>query len=868
MKRCKLAMIVGAVLATTLPSTVFAAEVEEEKVEEDKIEYIQVTGSRIQRTDLETVKPVSIISAEDIAATGLNDIAAVLAQSNFNSSGSNVGASNNSAGNFSSSNLRGLGSNRTLTLVNGRRVAGAASLSGSSTNLNMIPLEAVERIEILRDGASSIYGSDAMGGVINIITKSDFEGLNISANVAIPTRGGAEDFGGSMTFGSSTDKSSLMFIIEHQQQRSLKGGERDHLDSEYATRRYSSRYSPWGSYWDYNKESYFPGPNCPEENIYIRDNGQKTCGYDVMDGKTYLPERQKTSMFSNFSYQLTDDLEFYTTVLYTYDKSFTSASPMWAWGDMAPDNPNNPTYGTADESWVEYYSYLQDSVPREFTFDSHLFDINTGLIYTVDAGTLSMNLAYSQDSFNQKSEYYLIADKFKAAVDNGDYNPFEYAGGPNATKDVLDSFRHTQSRNGENISQGVVIDWAAALPFELPAGEVGYSVGVEYRDIKQRDEQDSLSNSGNVVGAYGGDVVGGRQYRAAFLEVEVPLHETVTLTAATRYDDYSLPDQGQLSSSAGIRFQPFENLVLRTSYSEGFRVASVEEVTGAESVGYFDLVDPKYCNPVPKEERAESDLCDTENIRVRYFANPEVEPETSAQISAGFAWDIIENIDLTVDYWTIEIENEITSIGARTILDEEYLGNLGNYSGLYVNRDLDPDATREITEIGSTVTNYLGSDKSGVDLSFNSKFDMDAAGELTFRLDASLNLTNEFQKTREEPVYDYVGYWQNPEYRATFNAHYRLEDLQAYMNVRYVDGFLGESPVEEANGEDFNDVGSMITYDFGVQYQFADYGDLSLILINAFDNLPEVNDDLWNGYLPGFHSITGRTVQMKYSITF
>lgn len=868
MKRCKLAMIVGAVLATTLPSTVFAAEVEEEKVEEDKIEYIQVTGSRIQRTDLETVKPVSIISAEDIAATGLNDIAAVLAQSNFNSSGSNVGASNNSAGNFSSSNLRGLGSNRTLTLVNGRRVAGAASLSGSSTNLNMIPLEAVERIEILRDGASSIYGSDAMGGVINIITKSDFEGLNISANVAIPTRGGAEDFGGSMTFGSSTDKSSLMFIIEHQQQRSLKGGERDHLDSEYATRRYSSRYSPWGSYWDYNKESYFPGPNCPEENIYIRDNGQKTCGYDVMDGKTYLPERQKTSMFSNFSYQLTDDLEFYTTVLYTYDKSFTSASPMWAWGDMAPDNPNNPTYGTADESWVEYYSYLQDSVPREFTFDSHLFDINTGLIYTVDAGTLSMNLAYSQDSFNQKSEYYLIADKFKAAVDNGDYNPFEYAGGPNATKDVLDSFRHTQSRNGENISQGVVIDWAAALPFELPAGEVGYSVGVEYRDIKQRDEQDSLSNSGNVVGAYGGDVVGGRQYRAAFLEVEVPLHETVTLTAATRYDDYSLPDQGQLSSSAGIRFQPFENLVLRTSYSEGFRVASVEEVTGAESVGYFDLVDPKYCNPVPKEERAESDLCDTENIRVRYFANPEVEPETSAQISAGFAWDIIENIDLTVDYWAIEIENEITSIGARTILDEEYLGNLGNYSGLYVNRDLDPDATREITEIGSTVTNYLGSDKSGVDLSFNSKFDMDAAGELTFRLDASLNLTNEFQKTREEPVYDYVGYWQNPEYRATFNAHYRLEDLQAYMNVRYVDGFLGESPVEEANGEDFNDVGSMITYDFGVQYQFADYGDLSLILINAFDNLPEVNDDLWNGYLPGFHSITGRTVQMKYSITF
>ena len=399
----------GGMVALSTPT--YAVE-----TDEDNVERIVVTGSRIQRTDMETVKPVTVISAEDIAATGLNDIASVLSQSVFNSSGSVVGASNNSSGNFSASNLRGIGSNRTLTLVNGRRVAGSASLYGTSTNLNLIPMEAVERIEILRDGASSIYGSDAMGGVINIITKKDFEGLSVALNGAIPTQGGAEEFGGSMTFGTASERSSLMFIVEHQRQNSLKGGERDHLDAEYNPSRISSRYSPWGSY---QKASdgwiHHPSPTCPDENLYERDDGSFSCSYDVQEGKYYLPKRDKTSVFSNFTYEISQDLEFYSTFIYTKDTSFSSATPMWAEGYMGADNINNPTYGSANPEDIWYMSYLEDSVPREFTFDTNLLDLNTGLKYITDAGSLSVNLAYSEDSFNQKSEYYLIADAFQEA---------------------------------------------------------------------------------------------------------------------------------------------------------------------------------------------------------------------------------------------------------------------------------------------------------------------------------------------------------------------------------------------------------------------------------------------------------------------
>jgi len=864
-RKSLLALTIASAVAFA-PNTVLAAD---EAAETEEVERIAVTGSRIQRTDLETVKPVTIISAADIAATGLNDIASVLAQSVFNSAGSVVGASNNSSGNFSSSDMRGLGSNRTLTLVNGRRVAGSAALYGTSTNLNLIPVEAIERIEILRDGASSIYGSDAMGGVINIITKKDFEGLGIAINTAVPTQGGAEEYGASMTFGTSTERSSLMFIIENQQQKSLKGGERDHLDAEFNPTRISSRYSPWGSYQKASDDwIHHPSPTCPDENLYERSDGSTSCSYDVQDGKYYLPKRDKTSVFSNFTYELTDELDFYSTFLYTQDSSFSSATPMWAQGYMSEDNSFNPTFGTDNPEEIYYMTYLEGSVPREFTFESRLFDVNTGFNYNIDAGTLSVNLSYSEDSFNQKSEFYLISDNFQEAVDSGLYNPLTPGGGALATEEVLDTFRHTQSREGESISQGINIDWAAVLPFELPAGEIGYAVGVEYRSLSVRDEQDSQSNSGNITGAYGGDTVGERTYKAMYLETEIPLTEDLILTAATRYDDYSLPNQGQLSSSAGLRYQALDNLVVRASFGEGFRVADIAEVQGDESVGYYSVVDTKYCNPVPMAERATSDLCDTVNIPVRSFSNADLEPEISTQYSTGLVWDITEDAAFTLDYWTIAIENQITSIGATTILDEEYLGNLGNYQGLYVNRDLTEKREEEIQEIGSTTTNYLGLDTSGVDVTVATTFDLGGVGELTFNFEGSYVLEYEFQKTSTDPVYDYVGYYGQPEMRANFSIGYNYEDLNSFITARYIDGYKGETPEEEANGEEWIDDPSLTTVDIGVRYNFGTVGEVSLIVRNMFDKLPPINTDYTQGYNASLHSIIGRTVQLSYRATF
>jgi iron complex outermembrane receptor protein len=257
------------------------------------------------------------------------------------------------------------------------------------------------------------------------------------------------------------------------------------------------------------------------------------------------------------------------------------------------------------------------------------------------------------------------------------------------------------------------------------------------------------------------------------------------------------------------------------------------------------------------------------NEAVRTFSNPNLKPELSEQISAGLAINITDDISLTLDYWAMEITNQITSIGAKTILDEEYLGNLGNYDGLYVNRDLnEQDWRQEIQEIGSTTTNYLGLDTSGIDLSITSKFDLDNLGSFKIGLEGSYILEYMFQETSVDPVYDYVGYYNRPEFRASLNTNYYYDNFQAFANFRHVDSFLGETPEDEVEGTEWLDFPSMTTLDVGVGYTFADFGQVQLISSNVLDKMPPINTDLRYGYSYQIHSIVGRTVQLIYSKNF
>ena len=253
------------------------------------------------------------------------------------------------------------------------------------------------------------------------------------------------------------------------------------------------------------------------------------------------------------------------------------------------------------------------------TGNTQLLDFNAGLNWDTEYGSLNINLSHSKDTATQVTDGYLVTDNLKNAIANGSYNPFDIY---SASKETLEDIYHTEYRQAESISQAIIIDWSSTLQYELGGGQIGYAIGAEYRENDVDDHKDSQSAAGNIRGPFGNEVAGEVNYRALYAEIELPITEELAVTAASRYDSYSLPDADNVSNALAIRYQAMEDLVLRASYSEGFRVAAVNQVTGTNSVGYYDVVDPKYCDPIPFAERPTNEFCESNNAALKTSINP------------------------------------------------------------------------------------------------------------------------------------------------------------------------------------------------------------------------------------------------------
>ncbi|SFD11641.1 TonB-dependent receptor [Pseudoalteromonas denitrificans] len=861
-----------------------AMSIEDEKLEE--VERIEVTGSRIKRTDMEGAVPVTIITAEDIQASGVVDIAGLLRQSTFAGNGSTINVSNNSWGNHSSTGLRGLGSERTLALVNGRRIAPSSSAEGHAVNLNMIPLEAIERVEILRDGASAIYGADAMGGVQNFILKKDYEGLAIKLSKGDSSRGGMGNVNSSILFGMVSDKGQITVAYEHMYDEGLKGGERPHLDyrnygvADDPWRRLSS-WGPYGSYHtvDDNGDAtseWQPGKDCPEDMIVDYPwgaQGQK-CGFASQLGKNYYPKRQKDSAFTNLTYNFSNDLSFYAQSIILRDRSTTAANAIWVDGNLPAGHVYNPTTGTENESEVYFTSRLTGAAERKFSYETTMTDFNSGFDLTTEAGDLNVNVSYSREKGSYKFNYDVYASKFQDVLAEGLYDPFTPGGGENATKDVLDRFRHTGTRDMVSSSKGYAISWAGLTSIELPGGELGYAIGGEYRSFAISDMMDAQSAAGadgfgDLIAAWGGDVEGSRNYKAVFVEVDLPVTDDLNMLFATRYDKWSLPDAGQASSSLSLRYEATDDVVLRASYGQGFRVAGISDMQSTDSVGY------EYVEDCPS--------CESISVPVVTKSNSNLKPETSEQISFGAVWNIIDGTSFSIDFWDIQINDEISRISADQVVELENLGLLGQYdnSRIYVTRDpMEKDTVsgqNKIVSVGTGVLNMDGISTNGIDVFFEHNSDFEELGNIRFTIDASYINSYEY---KPDPLSEYVeeiGLWDRPKLRLNTAISYNYNDFNARVSLRHI----GENHLETgitmaakksriANGEEIEidrRVASMTETDMNFNYTTDGYGRVDLGIYNVFDRLPVVED--WtSGHNGGLHNIAGRTYRLTYSMQF
>jgi iron complex outermembrane receptor protein len=681
-------------------------------------EKIEVTGSSIKRVEGESALPVTVITRQEIERSGATTPMELLNLISANNSLGNValtstiGASTLSA---QTASLRGLQGAHTLVLINGKRVNGfAGEIQGvQGVNLAIVPFAAIERVEILKDGASAVYGSDAIGGVINFILRSDYRGAEASVYYGAPTRSGGgeqEKYSASFGFGDlNRDRYNVFFSASYDHQKALDQRDRDFARD--STREFLQLGGFAGS------SNTFPG-NITTGGIGVLGGCTATpdqygtvfvdllggCFTDpaTVKGVNAIPDDKLFNVFVSGKLQLTSRWQAYATGLYSEDKNRfiiqpTPISNLFTYGPngdipatilLPATSPYYPHAAAAAAGvdgqplnirWRAFPTGLRDTT-----------DVNKGGQVVVgikgsiaDRWDTDVSYSYAQGKTSERlNNGFVRYTQILPLLNSGQINLFGPATA--AEQALIDATKIT----GEVISDKATTKSLNAKIsgdlFNLRSGAVAGAVGIDFR--KEELEQNSHPGlfEGDITGYGGGilPVAGSRDIKAAFAEVVVPVLKNLEVNAAIRTDEYS--DFGRTNNPKfSIRYQPNRNMLLRTSYGKGFLAPSLYQLFLPQQPGVSATgqTDPIRC-PVTNDTGLD---CNTQ-FGVTFGGNPALKPEKSEQFTAGIVLEPNNAFSVSADYFKIRLNNGITNgIPVTTIL-----GDLAQFGGLVTRAPADP----------------------------------------------------------------------------------------------------------------------------------------------------------------------------------
>ena len=599
-------------------------------------ESIVVTGSRIRRNPLEQDAPIVFVDQTDIAKTGLNSVNDVLQR--LPSSGGGLNSKFNNSGNLGNPpdgggvgagaaeiDLRYLGSRRVLVLVDGLRFVNGASASGvpGSTDLNSIPESAIERIEVLQDGASAIYGSDAIAGVVNIITKSSQRGIQASAQL-----GGYEEGDGftqnyQLSWGNGSD-GPLEVVVGGSYVKQDPVGAADRAISAFpepyttACQATCSSFTPNGRYTG----SAFVGGNAT---LIAPVIGRRPTPADFRgfvspsDRFNFAPFNflqiplERIGVFGNLKYELADDINLSVRTLYNQRKSKNQAAPLpFGIGptsgltpvlsaivvdDTNPFNPFGVDLGGANNNVSAIFRRFVEGGPRRFnqTVDTYYGVATLDGQFEIGGRDWfwDVNAAYGENKAEQTMFGNIDSSKLRQALGplsgcTSPCVPFNLFGGAGSiTPEMIGFVTFEQNDSSKQTQFDATANLSGTL-FDLPGGPLGLAVGVEYRDLKGRFDPDPVVAAGFSSDIPAQPTRGSYDVKEAYLELnapllaDVPFVELLELNGAVRVSDYSTSGS-TTNFKAGINWKPIEDLRLRATFAEGFRAPSIGELFGTQS---------------------------------------------------------------------------------------------------------------------------------------------------------------------------------------------------------------------------------------------------------------------------------------------
>jgi iron complex outermembrane receptor protein len=712
------------------------------------IARVEVTGSSIKRADVEGALPVQMVTADDIKRSGATNTAELLTTLTSNSM---VGAMNQAEGaglstyGESTASLRGLGASKTLVLLNGRRLGNYAT-DGTAVDVNSIPLAALDHVEVLKDGASGVYGSDAIGGVINFITKKNYNGVELNGYTSVSRNGGGQTHKASIVAGwgdIDDDRYNFTVTADVSKDDAIFGRQRDYANTAWnnnglrdASATPSGNVNTFDPVTTRNANGAVPnalntlgkGLGNPLSPGNCSANGSDydavfgTCRFNSSPYVNLVPAVKRANVGASFRFKLNDHTEFFTEGFVSrnettqqaqaspYSNSFLSTDPAFAANNQYPAiivSPKSPYYPS---SWlaanhpevngqpitVSYRAFDGgDRIARDTAIASHLVLGFTGTVKGYD-----YDVAYTHNS-SDVTERALQGYQNQTGLvgllsNNNAFNPWtQYQApalaqqiyGTNYVGPVMNAVLRNDALNAR-ISGDLI---------KLPAGMASFALGASMADENLSVNPSAAYQSGDVSG-YGGAVLplsASRNSSAVFAETIIPIVKHLETDIAVRHDRY--PNASATNPKISFRYQPISQLLLRASYGKGFREPSLPELYNQPTLG----TSPNLTDPVTKEYG---------QFNVLYGGEPALKPEKSEQSSFGFVVDPVKGMSIAVDYWKINVNNMVTSLPSSFVVGQAYSGN-PQYVG-----QVTRDAGGYITSIYGRNLNAGSVKTSGVDL--------------------------------------------------------------------------------------------------------------------------------------------------------
>ncbi|MFC0251095.1 TonB-dependent receptor [Massilia consociata] len=845
------------------------------------MQRVEITGSSIRRLAAETSLPITTIRAADFAKQGLATAQEVLNAIPMNQtstvSSSAVGAG---TGGRATADLRGLGGDKTLVLLNGRRLANHPYFA-DTVDLNIIPVAALERVEVLRDGASAIYGTDAIGGVINFITKRSVEGAAIAFEGYEPWRqGGGSEQRVNLSGGwgdLERDGLSMWGVIDWHQQSALRSTERSFSNSgirpEHGMFEVSGTTFPANFFSDLGVSGNPAYPACqPPESVPLE--GAPLCAFDYTRYVDNIPKTRQFSAMARLNRKFgehTGSLEFVhgrsTTVsqvapppLSNIGVIMTGASPYYPGNGIVPAFPGL-TGEPLDISWRPL------ETGRRNTFDASITDrLLAGLEGTLAGWDYNTSVSYSlgkaRSVFNGG---YVVDQRIIDGVGAGILNPF----GPQNPEGT--AYLNNSILSGEylhaRIHSAAVDARASRELMTLPGGPLGFAIGAEFRRDRAKyfvnRELASQASSSGYADAQ--DQSGARSIWAVFSEVNVPVIKNLELNFAARYDHYS-DVGGSFNPKVALRWQPTRQLLVRGSFNRGFRAPTLFDLYGPQSTtnssDTYD--DPLLCpNGVPAPGANPNVACGQQQL-VRQGGNPDLSPERSRTYSAGVVFEPLQNLTLSLDYWDIRLKDQINALAEQTLF-----GNFAKYRDLFV---YDPAGTNLLYVLA--ITDNLGEVKTrGLDLSLAYRMPRTRFGNFSVNLDGTYVNKYDYQNEPGGPFTQNAGRYADatPVFRWRHNLLFSLTrgDWSFNLANRYMSHYTDQNTAVAP--EFFNKVKHYSTWSLSTTYTGNKKAEFTAGVKNLFDEEPPFTNQVTNfqlGYDPRYTDPLGLTVYMRVNYRF